>query len=114
MLGRGLVADPGLARAIAQPGGDAIGWDDVLPLLQGYWRDVAAQVAPRHRCGRVKQWLNLLRRRFAQAQAAYDRVRAVNDGPTFERLLLGMGSPTPGVTKPCVSFPECSSASALA
>lgn len=114
MLGRGMVADPGLALAIARPDGEAMDWDDVLPLLLGYWRAVAAQVAPRHRCGRVKQWLNLLRRRFAQAQAAYDRVRAVNDGPTFERLLLGAGGPTPGATKSCVSLAMSSSAPAPA
>ena len=29
--------------------------------------------------GRLKQWLNLLRRRFAEAELAYQHVRTMND-----------------------------------
>jgi tRNA-dihydrouridine synthase C len=90
MIGRGLVADPGLALAIRGGGGSCsgIGWPTLQPLLHDYWQRVGRRVAPRHRAGRLKQWLNFLRRRFTEAQAAYDRVRAVNDGPTLERLLF--------------------------
>ena len=62
MLGRGIVADPGLALALR--GGAPAGWETLLPLLTRYWRRIAGHVAPRHRAGRLKQWLNLLRRRF--------------------------------------------------
>ena len=119
MLGRGMVADPGLALAIrarrragvatslavpahanearldargfakASAGGphspDAYGappalpWQDLVPLLADFWRRVGARVEPRHRAGRLKQWLNLLRRRYPEAQSAYDRLRLVND-----------------------------------
>lgn len=77
MLGRGIVADPGLALAVR--GLAAPGWEAVQPLLARYWQRIASHVAPRHRAGRLKQWLNLLRRRFPQAQAAFDAVRASND-----------------------------------
>ncbi len=77
MLGRGIVADPGLAQAIR--GEAAPGWDDLLPLLHDWWRRLATQVAPRHRAGRLKQWLGLLRRRFPQAQQLFDEIRTVND-----------------------------------
>ncbi|MBI5257578.1 MAG: tRNA-dihydrouridine synthase [Burkholderiales bacterium] len=100
MLGRGMVADPGLALAIraaqapALPAGGAapapVGWPVLAPLLAHYWHLIAHHVAPRHRAGRVKQWLNLLRHRFPQAQVTYDAVRTVNDHAEFERLLLGM------------------------
>ncbi|MBP6902179.1 MAG: tRNA-dihydrouridine synthase [Burkholderiaceae bacterium] len=76
MLGRGMVADPGLALAIR--GAFAPGWEVVPPLLARYWERVALHVEPRHRAGRLKQWLNLLRRRFAEAQALYDAVRTLN------------------------------------
>ena len=59
MLGRGMVADPGLALAIR---GEArgIGWAALLPLMAEFWRLVATRVEPRHRAGRLKQWLNYL------------------------------------------------------
>lgn len=55
-----------------------------------FWRSVSARVAPRHRAGRLKQWLNLLRRRFPEAQALYDRVRTLSD-PRAVEALLGSG-----------------------
>ena len=119
MLGRGMVADPGLALAIraqrrggapaslavpahatearvddngvvkASAGGPhspeaygappALPWSDLLPLLADFWRRVGVRVEPRHRAGRLKQWLNLLRRRYPEAQLAYERLRLVND-----------------------------------
>jgi tRNA-dihydrouridine synthase C len=56
-----------------------VAWDDLLPHLAEFWRLVSGRVEPRHRAGRLKQWLNLLRRRYPQAQRAYDQLRVVND-----------------------------------
>ena len=87
MLGRGIVCDPGLALALrgaAQPG-----WDQLLPLLAHFWQRIAGHVAPRHRAGRLKQWLNLLRRRHPEAQAAFDAVRTVSDPRAVGALLFG-------------------------
>jgi tRNA-dihydrouridine synthase C len=86
MLGRGIVADPGLALLLR--GQQAPGWDALLPLLHHFWRRTATHVAARHRAGRLKQWLNLLRRRFQQAQAAFELVRETNDPGLVETLLF--------------------------
>jgi tRNA-dihydrouridine synthase C len=86
MLGRGIVADPGLALMLR--GGEPLPWDALLPLLEHFWRNVAKHVAARHRAGRLKQWLNLLRRRFPQAQMAFDRVRTSNDAGVVEALMF--------------------------
>lgn len=80
MLGRGIVANPGLALEIlAASGADGVSepvpWSAVQPLLQAYWQIIAGHVAPRHRPGRIKQWLFLLRRHHPQARALYDAVR---------------------------------------
>jgi tRNA-dihydrouridine synthase C len=88
MLGRGLVADPGLALALR--GQDAPGWAELLPLVARFWQRIASHVAPRHRAGRLKQWLNLLRRRFPQAQEAWEAVRGTNDPAAVGQRLFGV------------------------
>ena len=92
MLGRGIVADPGLALAIR--GAIAPDWPALLPQVQHYWQRIAAHVAPRHRAGRLKQWLNLLRRRFPEAQAAFDAVRTCNEPLQVHAMLFGQQQDT--------------------
>lgn len=83
MLGRGMVCDPGLALAVAAdargvaPAG--LGWDAVQPLVEAFWARVQAHIDPRARAGRLKQWLNLLRRRHPEAESLYQAVRTVDD-----------------------------------
>lgn len=87
MLGRGMVRSPGLARAIAADRGSgqppdaaaALPWPHVLPLLADFWADVCTRVEPRHRAGRIKQWLNYLRAVYPEAQAAFDTLRTEHD-----------------------------------
>jgi tRNA-dihydrouridine synthase C len=79
MLGRGMVADPGLALAIRGPDEPALAWPVLLPLVAHYWQRIAAHVQPKHQAGRLKQWLNLLRRRHPEAQLAFDAVRTTTD-----------------------------------
>ncbi len=91
MLGRGMVADPGLALAIRCPQGQPLAWSALWPLLRVYWQCTALHVGPRHRAGRLKQWLNLLRRRHPEAQAAFDLVRTVNDPLWVDAWLAAPG-----------------------
>lgn len=129
MLGRGMVADPGLARAIrAHPGADAcagaappaharpvadyvraqaggpaspeayaeppaVAWEELMPHIAGFWARVSERVEPRHRAGRLKQWLNLLRRRYPQAQRAYDALRLVNDPAALAAAMFATVEP---------------------
>ena len=90
MLGRGIVADPGLAwrirKAWAERQGEPVPagyrdvqWPDLLPALQRFWDLVCADLEPRQRAGRLKQWLNLMRRAFPEAEAAYQHVRVMTD-----------------------------------
>ena len=87
MLGRGIVADPGLALAIRQAvdGGHAasqepsVNWLQLLPQIQRFWQMVCEDLEPRQRAGRLKQWLNLMRRRFPEAEIAYQEVRTQTD-----------------------------------
>ncbi len=78
MLGRGAVADPLLAtriRAGDEAPPSAADWLLLWPLLEAFWLAVLAKVEARHAPGRLKQWLNLLRRHYPQAEALYQTVR---------------------------------------
>ena len=89
MLGRGQVCDPGLALAIARPGHAPLSWEALLPLMAEFWQLIKAHIEPRARAGRLKQWLNYLRRRYPQAEAAYAAVRTVNDPVVVSERLFG-------------------------
>ena len=91
MLGRGMVANPGLALAIRAPNDAPVAWSALMPLLRLYWQRIATHVEPRHRAGRLKQWLNLLRRQHPQAQQAYESVRTTNDPGQVALRLFGCG-----------------------
>ena len=47
-------------------------------LIEGYWQVIAGHVDERHRPGRLKQWLHLLRRHHPEADSAYHEVRTIN------------------------------------
>ncbi len=102
MLGRGMVADPGLALALraalgelaaAQPAGApaALEWPHLLALLRVFWTGIEHHITPRHRPGRLKQWLNFLRRRFPEAETAYQQLRTVNEPAAMRRALYNLG-----------------------
>lgn len=87
MVGRGQINDPGLAREIA--GGPPVGWQEVRPLFAPFWAQVSARVERRHRAGRLKQWLNYLRHRHPEAQAAFDTLRLTHDPAVIEAWIGG-------------------------
>ena len=96
MLGRGAVADPGLALAIkastASMGGRSGGvtWPELLPFLAEFWWLVCSRIDPRARAGRLKQWLNFLRRRFPEAEIAYQTLKTVNDPALVDAWVAGL------------------------
>ena len=95
MLGRGAVVDPGLALGVvaamransatnsataANAAADGeVTWVTLLPLIAEFWQIVCTNLEPRQRAGRLKQWLNFMRRRFPEAEVAYQRVRTATD-----------------------------------
>ena len=92
MIGRGMVADPGLALAIlarrpAHAGAAGVSWSQIRPLLWVYWGLVCTRVEPRHRAGRIKQWLNFLRRRYPEGEETYQALRTLNDSREVEQWL---------------------------
>ena len=104
MIGRGMVSDPGLALAIKAHAagrsdgacGAGLAWPELLPLLSEFWRLISVHIEPRARAGRIKQWLNYMRRCHPEAASAFLAVRTVNDPLlVLERLGLN-GAHPPG------------------
>lgn len=89
MLGRGIVADPGLALAIRDGNSGGVSWKEMLPLIEVFWEIIGTHNLPQHRAGRLKQWLNLLRRTYPQAEAAYSAIRTISDPAMVERAMFG-------------------------
>jgi tRNA-dihydrouridine synthase C len=101
MLGRGMVVDPGLALAIrAADAGTrdprhsepVVPWDDVLPLMGAFWELVVARLERRQQAGRLKQWLNFMRQRYPQAEAAYTELRVLHDPALVRQWLEAHGA----------------------
>lgn len=101
MIGRGAVADPGLAWAI-QHGPDAapqtaLAWEALLPHIADFWHLVCTRLDARSQAGRLKQWLNFLRRRYPQAETAYQQLKTVNDPAHIDAWLARQTSPASAV-----------------
>jgi len=102
MIGRGAVADPFLARRIRESAAGMpvrtehlarreIEWQELRPLLAMFWRQVQRKVQPTHAPGRVKQWLNLLRRNFPRAETLYQELRPLRRPAEVDAVLLRHG-----------------------
>ena len=86
MLGRGIVANPALARLIR--GEEALGWFELQPLLNVFWEQVKRHTQRKYYCGRMKQWLNFLRQTYPEAEAAFQTLRTVTEPEQLERWLV--------------------------
>jgi tRNA-dihydrouridine synthase C len=83
MLGRGIVTNPGLGWAIQHhdQGGQGKGhvaWAELAEPLMKFWALVGERVSPRHQAGRLKQWLNMMRRHYPEAEVVYQDLRTRN------------------------------------
>lgn len=100
MLGRGMVVDPGLALAILEDRGAGsalpgleprISWQDLKPLLGQFWVLVCSRLERKQQAGRLKQWLNFLRRRYPQAEAAYVELKVSHDPQIIGQWMVREG-----------------------
>jgi tRNA-dihydrouridine synthase C len=94
MLGRGAVADPLLACRIRSGDGDrptAADWAAVTGLIADFWIQVQAKVLPHHAPGRLKQWLGLMRRSYAEAELLYRAVLELRTAAEVSRALACRG-----------------------
>lgn len=83
MIGRGAVVNPGLGLAIKadiqQTPTVNVSWTQLLPLVLDFWHIVTTRLDNKAQAGRLKQWLNFLRRHFPEAEVAYQSLKTINN-----------------------------------
>lgn len=91
MIGRGLIAQPDLAKQIKQAqAGESIsrmGWNAVLDLVREYMDKIEAEIAAKYVHGRLKQWLHHLQREYAEAEQLFTTVKRMKN-PAELRIAL--------------------------
>ena len=108
MIGRGAVADPGLGLAIkadmhnAEPG--AVTWLQLLPQVAHFWHIVTTRLDNKAQAGRLKQWLNFLRRRFPEAEVAYQSLKTINNPAVVQSWLDAQTMPIESATSYAAVF----------
>ncbi len=98
MLGRGAIADPFLAQRIrgqasAQPTPDD--WRALQPRLDAFWLLVKhkARLKPKRAAGRLKMWLNPLRRTWLEAERLFQAVRLIHTPAQVDEVLARLPRP---------------------
>jgi len=83
MIGRGLISRPDLAAQIkASQSGQVLApmsWPEVVGLVKEYGRVLQGHLEDKFVVGRIKQWLNYLRRGFTEAEAAWPQARKIRE-----------------------------------
>jgi len=88
MLGRGMLANPALARMIKLGEEASLPWAGLQPLLHDFWELVGQRTRAQTQCGRMKQWLNYLRQAYPEAEAAFQSLRRVTSPDELEERLF--------------------------
>jgi tRNA-dihydrouridine synthase C len=99
-----MVTDPGLALAIRRAnegtveraGEPEVSWQELLPLIGTFWVLVMERLELRQQAGRLKQWLNFLRRCYPQAELAYRALRTLHDPVRVTQWMVEQGAVAPG------------------
>lgn len=85
MLGRGAVTDPFLAQRIRAQ--SSAGWEELRALLLQFVEDCRPLSAELQLTGRLKQWLNYLRRDWSEAQSIYDQAKRCRNSKDIVQLI---------------------------
>ena len=93
MIGRGAVVDPGLGLAIKadmnKKVSNAVTWAQLLPCVLDFWHIVTTRLDQKAQAGRLKQWLNFLRRHYPEAEVAYQALKTINNPALVDAWLTG-------------------------
>ena len=92
MLGRGMLANPALARMIKQGAGAGLSWAGLQPLLFDFWQLVVQHTQAKTQCGRMKQWLKYLRNAYPEAEETFQTLCRITVPEELEARLFSQRS----------------------
>ena len=91
MIGRGLISSPGLANEIIlqrqQLPSHELPWHEVLASVCLLFEMSHGRMMPKYVHGRVKQWLNQLKRQYPEAKELFESIKTLRDCNDLERAL---------------------------
>jgi tRNA-dihydrouridine synthase C len=87
MLGRGAVRCPDLASRIRQNQMTEAEWQKVRQLLIVFWHDIRKTLPERDCAGRLKQWVNHLRKVHPDAEGLWHEIRTEKQCFKLDRLV---------------------------
>jgi len=87
MLGRGAVRCPDLAGRIRQDQMTQAQWQAVRHLLIEFWHDIRKTLPEKECAGRLKQWVNHLRKVHPDAEALWHKIRTEKQCPKLDSLI---------------------------
>lgn len=81
MLGRGLLAQPDLARQIKNKQGlePSLNWEALSQTLLSFFYQTADNYPSKYMGNRLKQWLHYLQRQYPQAKTLFTTIKAYRD-----------------------------------
>ncbi len=99
MLGRGMLSNPFLAETLVTQQNQSIevSWIRLLPLLERYSKQVITDLSERHVHGRIKQWLNMLRWHYPQAESLFTQIRTEKDPRVILQKIQSAQHETPAI-----------------
>lgn len=90
MLGRGMISNPALALMIRGERSRPLTWQEVRGLLESFYGSMKNKSGIHNPEGRIKQWLNYLRREYTEADQSFHFLKKLTDGQKImEQLLNG-------------------------
>lgn len=96
MLGRGLLANPGLAAEIRahenQRESKTKTWNEIIELLHQFFIETSATYPAKHTGNRVKQWLHYLKRNYAEADVLFEKIKKERDFNVINSAILNGAS----------------------
>lgn len=87
MLGRGLLANPGLARQI-KGANQSLSWQELMPHLLGYFDATSAAYPKKFIGNRLKQWLHYLQGHYPQALQLFSEIKRSREEAFIRSAIL--------------------------
>lgn len=86
MIGRGLLATPGLARLIKQ-NGSILNWNEVKVIMTLFLDALCLTCPERYRANLIKQWLVYLQKSYPEAAVFFEHIKRIKTSDEVYRAL---------------------------